>query len=635
MDRPLPTRCFAAFLLTLTALACGPIPAALPSSDGGDSSTPPGGGLEVGPAPSEPAVADAGAPFAGCTIAGRRMAPSTLDPTGCGICDPVRSTTDWSPLSDGLACGKGSICVAGACQHGCFIQGKVYSTAQPDPADPCHGCDPGTSTTAWTPGPDGNGCGAGFCSGGQCVVGCLVPDAGVVPSGKFEPGDDCQVCDPAKNTLDYSRVFDGNPCTTQGGTFCLGGICRAVCEIQGTLASNGARDPADPGACCNPAVDPTRWSPAFRPGPQIATPTVGTAVVLVDMNGDGVPDVVTSGQYGGSLAYVTLRTKQGTFVPAPALTFDTGIDPTCFTPSFLARDLNGDGRPDLIAFCQDPSYSPVSIFLGTPLGLAPSQTLPDVFEAQVTVGDFQRPGSADLAVVDNGGLTAPTTVTFYLDDGSGQFTKGGSEVLQWNAGATSAFDVTAAAAGPFSDPAGRDAPDDLLVGFGNGTVSLVPVLLEGAATPALSAQYEDGFVQEPIVSLAAVALEGPGSMGAVGLDAAGNVSLWFDRNGGLVQGGLTPAGFARIAAADVNGDGLPDVVGLGPVRCGGATDTVSVLINHVSAGFPSFISEASLPLLGLDCPTSLLAADLDGDGLTDLLVGDGSKPSQILLGSCP
>ena len=84
-----------------------------------------------------------------------------------------------------------------------------------------------------------------------------------------------------------------------------------------------------------------------------------------------------------------------------------------------------------------------------------------------------------------------------------------------------------------------------------------------------------------------------------------------------------------IAIADVNGDGFNDLVITDPGPTGGATPTVSVLLQD--AAHPGqFLAAVSYPTAPGSLAQSIVVTDVNGDGLPDIVIG-GTNAVSVLL----
>jgi hypothetical protein len=375
---------------------------------------------------------------------------------------------------------------------------------------------------------------------------------------------------------------------------------------------------------------------------------------VADMNGDGIPDLIF-GTCDGPV-WVQLGAGDGTF-PTSILN-SQGL---CETQIFPI-DLNGDGKIDLV-FGQvtvgfgDASGVAVSLGNGDGTLQSPSfyQIRNDAFGSvgYAGVADFNGDGRVDIIAGDDSGI--------YLLTGNGDGTFNSPELV-----------VTMSLQNPFLQVAdfNLDGKPDLAVSSCCGTDGVFVLLGNG-----------DGTFQSPISvsstlsgNLAVGPLTKGGPPGIV-VPAGNTLELFFgDGNGGFSgPSSVAPGGTNHsVAIADVNGDGLPDLVtitasiafGLGngqfgdfvsyntavnssstqynvvvaPLTSNGRQDivvtgsnpaglpAVSVLLNlgHAKMEDGVFTAATADPNLELECGVS---ADFNGDGKPDLLV---TTPNGVL-----
>lgn len=364
-------------------------------------------------------------------------------------------------------------------------------------------------------------------------------------------------------------------------------------------------------------------SPFFGGPPNLAIPPFNsyTSCVVGDFNGDGKPDI--------AVAYSTISGAPphpgfvAVFLQDPALagqffapvTYDVGNDPV----ALVAGDLNGDGKPDLVSVntimnASGTGDSSVSVLLQDPANVGKFLSATDYptgfSPVSVAIGDLNGDGRPDLAVSDTTGIS----ILLQSSTAAGQFLP--LTTVAVPNGGTSSIAI--------ADLNGDGKPDliatasDLNIFTQNPSSPgnfLSPVHYTVGAQP-ISIAVED-FNADGHLDLAIANLGSPD-----GTTTPASVSVLLQNP--AAAGNFLPAtNYATgtyslmITAADLNGDGRPDLVvaNMGTYTGG----TVSVLLQD-SAG--AFQPATDYPDSG---PVSwIAAADLDGDGSNDLVIASNS-----------
>jgi hypothetical protein len=282
-------------------------------------------------------------------------------------------------------------------------------------------------------------------------------------------------------------------------------------------------------------------------------------------------------------------------------------------------DFNKDGIPDIIiANDGGPGSYGISILLGKGDGRFqnPINTAQAVGTFDMTVGDFNGDGKLDVAVA---GYTSSqqTVIQIMLGNGDGTFTKGQTIVLA-NAAARS---ITAA---DFNGDGKLDlalGSQQLIIykGAGNGTFTHAASIKVG--TGSVLAQVRAGDFDadgKPDLSVS-------DGQNLYALFNTGNFTF------SSIKLGSGPDGiFAN--PVDVNQDGFTDLI-VTYWTCGGiknvGCETWDVLLGRANR---TFTKSTSVTLSQYAIFANPIAADIDGDGINDI-VGLGSYALTVYLGN--
>ncbi|WP_158787169.1 FG-GAP-like repeat-containing protein [Granulicella sp. L46] len=320
--------------------------------------------------------------------------------------------------------------------------------------------------------------------------------------------------------------------------------------------------------------------------------------------------------------------------------------------SVVTADFNGDGIPDL-AVLNELGHS-ITILLGKGDGTFQAATNTLQLSSQgsgplmAVVGDFNRDGNADLAVV----MGNSSTIAVFLGHGDGTFAPA---ILNSQAASVSYLLVVADFNGDgIEDLAVENSNSgsgsiSILLGNGDGTFNAPTVVVSGIISPAdlVEADFNgdgipdlafvNGGVPSSVVvllgngdgtfkTLPAVSTPGYLTYIAVGdFNQDGKPDIFaFAANGtttllGNGDGTFSAAASAQpiisptpqgIAVADFNGDGKPDIALL--------FQDVSTVYTLLGNGDGTFGAAVTIPLPAGAEPSAIVAGDWDGDGIPDV-----------------
>ncbi len=129
----------------------------------------------------------------------------------------------------------------------------------------------------------------------------------------------------------------------------------------------------------------------FNPKADINTWEIPWWITSADVNGDGKPDLIAAHYDWRRISVmINLTTNGGPITFAPPIMHDVANDPVCVT----VADFNGDNVLDIAS----GNYASVSVMLGNSDGTFNTATNYWVGGARVAAGDFNKDGMPDLAM---------------------------------------------------------------------------------------------------------------------------------------------------------------------------------------------------------------------------------------------
>jgi hypothetical protein len=352
----------------------------------------------------------------------------------------------------------------------------------------------------------------------------------------------------------------------------------------------------------------------FKNPPLIPTATDVVDFVTADINNDGKPDIVyVDGQaYGQRAVHVLLNNGNGTFTHATDIALPAGI--CC---DLTVADVTGDGKLDLVLAGNSSTAVLIGEFTGNGDGTfqtpAVSSFVPNGFNGfprfvGLRAGDLNGDGKLDLA------LFTGSDLYILLGNSSGSFTYSADLTAYQNgANADSVSLVDLNGDGHLdivtTDDLGADF--EVFLGNGNGTfANFVRYSVNNAAGPFLLADV-DGDGHPDVVTIYYPSGDiTQGVFYQIGVfkgNADGTFSALSDIGNSPSQGN------PLVAAVDLNGDGIPDLIFLTPsglaVSLGSTGRTFGSTLTTISGGSMSPYSTL---------PTKPLTADFNRDGYVDI-----------------
>src|SRR5438445_331571 len=300
--------------------------------------------------------------------------------------------------------------------------------------------------------------------------------------------------------------------------------------------------------------------------------TSPTAVAVGDVNGDGYPDIVVVGN--SSLATVRLNHGDGTFPDSGRSTYSFNfllVTPAATWSRVAIADVNGDGRPDIVA--ANTTADLVSVLpgqVGGGFGFARQSQLNTAGGSRLTalaLADINADGKVDVAVTDS----KNNQLRSIAGAGDGTFSGGGTFAVGTH--------PTAAALADFNHDSKLDAA---VTNSGSDSVSIF-IQSGGTYLPAVNDAAGAGAR-----ALAVADLDADGNPDlAVAGQTVNSVAVLRGRSDGTFFAALdyaTGTNPVAVAATDLNGDTHPDLV---TANSGSANVSVLLSVPAAVPGVPT------------------------------------------------
>lgn len=327
-------------------------------------------------------------------------------------------------------------------------------------------------------------------------------------------------------------------------------------------------------------------------------------VAVGDLNGDGVPDLVTTSNSPApnytSWLVVYLGNGNGTF--REPLQFDSGV--RCYGIGIEVADLNRDGRQDVVMTHGGTTPQcfgdKVTVHLGNGTGALESPGRVYVVGGSLghlAIADFNRDGNPDLALP----ASDQRSIYIYIGAGNGTFSPGPIIPASGNVGGVSDIHAQDLNGDGLLDLAfAMESSNALKTFHGSGTGNFSPAA--NLSVPSAMGAVSGDFNEDGIVDLAVISRFG------------GFVSVFRGTGGGSFAGRTDIPGTANLGSITV---GDYDVDGHLDLAVGSTSETRMLVL--AGDGLGNF-----RPAVGFDTgrPSAayrVRSADLNNDSLPDLV----------------
>ena len=374
----------------------------------------------------------------------------------------------------------------------------------------------------------------------------------------------------------------------------------------------------------------------FLPKVDFDAGTNPVGIVMADLDGDGRNDMIVTNS-GPNTVYLYRNISTGGTISAASFATPISLATDAGPHYVKVADLDGDGKPDIVVANTSVSSNKISVYhnnsvsgafaFAAKVDFATIATAP----IDIAVADFDGDGKPDIAVINQ---NSSKVAVFRNLSAKGILTTSSFTVpVNFNTG-TFPFKIFA------GDLDGDGKPDMAITDYTAGSVSLFHNTASSGSITASSfgAPISLTTAAAPI-GIAGCDVDGDGKTDLLVTNSTANTFTIY-RNTNTAAGtfsfasgvnfntGLDPEDFAL---ADIDGDGKTDIA-VGNY----SSNTVSVFRNTAISG--SINSGSLAPKVDLVTgtgPSGMALADVNGDGKADLEVVDGTSSTISILRNYP
>jgi hypothetical protein len=390
-------------------------------------------------------------------------------------------------------------------------------------------------------------------------------------------------------------------------------------STQGIGYSNRAfLETFNSGATDHTVINPTRYAPVNFPavgGPE--TP------ITADIDGDGKPDLLVDN--GGVVAIFRNTSTVGTIdytSLAAYVTFYAGQGDN----NYVVRDLNGDGKPDLLCSSnQNNFHAYISVNTSTPGHISFSAAQAYAFSGGfIDAADMDGDGRLDLVMANQGGVALWLNTT--VPGGALSFANPVTYGISGNTAGLSVIDID-----------GDGKPDVVCANAGDKTISILR-----NTTPRIGVANDSSFAPYLVVPTNRSA----NHLLIRDIDADGKPDIILTTDSGIAilknlaaPGSITNASFAAevdipvypgitgVAVADLDGDGKPDITTSSVSPLGGFASILKNITTPGTISAASFVQHTDIHAGGWG--DGIFTADIDGDSRPEIIVSNSNYPGAM------